>query len=88
MVEAVKSLREEQSPTYTEDDTFPARTARGLLYGPGAVSLMLGAANPIPTAETLEVEFKSDRDCLNDDDLIEALICLANVPKVARSTWC
>ena len=33
---------------------------------------------PIPTAETLEVEFKSDRDCLNDDDLIEALICLAN----------
>ncbi len=33
---------------------------------------------PIPTAETLEVEFKSDRDCLSDDDLIEALICLAN----------
>ncbi|MFM2450614.1 MAG: hypothetical protein RIS44_3064 [Pseudomonadota bacterium] len=32
----------------------------------------------IPSAETLEVEFKSDRDCLNDDDLIEALICLAN----------
>lgn len=33
---------------------------------------------PIPAAEALEVEFKSDRDCLNDDDLIEALICLAN----------
>lgn len=32
----------------------------------------------IPAAETLEVEFKSDRDGLNDDDLIEALICLAN----------
>ena len=32
----------------------------------------------IPPAETLEVEFKSDRDCLSDDDLIEALICLAN----------
>ena len=32
----------------------------------------------IPSAETLEVEFKSDRDCLPDDDLIEALICLAN----------
>lgn len=34
--------------------------------------------NPIPRRETLEVEFKSDRDALNDDDLIEALICLAN----------
>jgi len=33
---------------------------------------------PIPPRETLEVEFKSDRDRLNDDDLIEALICLAN----------
>ena len=32
----------------------------------------------IPASESLEVEFKSDRDCLNDDDLIEALICLAN----------
>jgi ATP-dependent DNA helicase RecG len=32
----------------------------------------------IPSAETLEVEFKSDRACLNDDDLIEAFICLAN----------
>lgn len=32
----------------------------------------------IPPRETLEVEFKSDRDPLNDDDLIEALICLAN----------
>lgn len=34
--------------------------------------------HPIPPAETLEVEFKSDRDCLHDDDLIEAIICLAN----------
>lgn len=32
----------------------------------------------IPLRETLVVEFKSDRDPLNDDDLIEALICLAN----------
>ena len=32
----------------------------------------------IPQRETLEIEFKSDRDPLNDDDLIEALICLAN----------
>ena len=32
----------------------------------------------IPPRETLEVEFKSDRDRLNDDDLIEAIICLAN----------
>lgn len=33
---------------------------------------------PIPDKETLEIEFKSDRDPLNDDDLVEALICLAN----------
>jgi ATP-dependent DNA helicase RecG len=32
----------------------------------------------IPLRETLEVEFKSDRDSLGDDQLIEALICLAN----------
>lgn len=32
----------------------------------------------IPPRETLQIEFKSDRDALNDDDLIEALICLAN----------
>lgn len=32
----------------------------------------------IPPRETLQIEFKSDRDPLNDDDLIEALICLAN----------
>ena len=32
----------------------------------------------IPPRETLQIEFKSDRDTLNDDDLIEALICLAN----------
>ena len=35
-------------------------------------------ARTIPLSETLEVEFKSDRDLLNDDSLIEALICLAN----------
>ena len=35
-------------------------------------------ARTIPLRETLEVEFKSDRDLLNDDSLIEALICLAN----------
>lgn len=32
----------------------------------------------IPKTESLSVEFKSDRSVLNDDDLIEALICLAN----------
>ena len=32
----------------------------------------------IPPRETLQIEFKSDREALNDDDLIEALICLAN----------
>lgn len=32
----------------------------------------------IPPRETLQIEFKSERDALNDDDLIEALICLAN----------
>ena len=36
------------------------------------------STQPIPPRETLEVEFKSDRDPLNDDDLIEALVCLAN----------
>ena len=32
----------------------------------------------IPAQETLEIEFKSDRGRLHDDDLVEALICLAN----------
>ncbi len=32
----------------------------------------------LPKHETLEIEFKSDRGCLNDEDLIEALVCLAN----------
>lgn len=32
----------------------------------------------IPERETLEIEFKSDRGPLTDDDLLEALICLAN----------
>jgi predicted HTH transcriptional regulator len=35
-------------------------------------------ARMIPLRETLEVEFKSDRDSLSDDQLIEALICPAN----------
>ena len=35
--------------------------------------------NPIlPPKETLTVEFKSDRKRLGDDDLVEALVCLAN----------
>ena len=32
----------------------------------------------LPPAETLAVEFKSDRKRLPDDDLVEALVCLAN----------
>jgi ATP-dependent DNA helicase RecG len=32
----------------------------------------------LPTEESLTVEFKSDRECLSDDDLIEAVVCLAN----------
>lgn len=32
----------------------------------------------LPAAESLTVEFKSDRDCLSDRELVEALICLAN----------
>ena len=32
----------------------------------------------LPAEESLTVEFKSDRDCLSDDDLIEAAVCLAN----------
>ena len=35
-------------------------------------------SHAIPACESLEVEFKSDRDPLNDDDLVEALVCLAN----------
>lgn len=35
-------------------------------------------SHAIPGRETLTIEFKSDRDKLNDDDLIEAVICLAN----------
>lgn len=33
---------------------------------------------PIPTAESLTCEFKSDRKCLPDRDLIEAVVCMAN----------
>ncbi|HQS01558.1 MAG: ATPase [Halothiobacillus sp. 24-54-40] len=32
----------------------------------------------LPTTETLTVEFKSDRKRLPDDELVEALVCLAN----------
>lgn len=32
----------------------------------------------LPTAESLKVEFKSDRKRLSDDDLVAALTCLAN----------
>lgn len=32
----------------------------------------------LPSAETLKVEFKSDRKRLSDDELVEALVCLAN----------
>ena len=42
------------------------------------MTVMQKTTSTIPLKETLEVEFKSDRDTLNDDDLIEALICLAN----------
>lgn len=35
-------------------------------------------AAPLPHAESLTVEFKSDRKCLRDDELVEALACLAN----------
>lgn len=34
--------------------------------------------SPIPSAESLTVEFKSDRACLSDKDLVEALAALAN----------
>ncbi|MHB8181806.1 MAG: ATP-binding protein [Acidithiobacillus ferrivorans] len=32
----------------------------------------------LPPAETLDIEFKSDRKRLSDDELVEALVCLAN----------
>lgn len=32
----------------------------------------------LPKRESLTVEFKSDRKCLSDKDLVEAVICLAN----------
>lgn len=34
--------------------------------------------NPIPLQESLICEFKSDRQCLSDKDLIEAVVCMAN----------
>lgn len=32
----------------------------------------------IPTQESLTCEFKSDRKCLPDRELIEAVVCMAN----------
>ena len=32
----------------------------------------------LPPAESLTVEFKSDRKRLSDHDLVEAIVCLAN----------
>lgn len=32
----------------------------------------------LPLAESLDIEFKSDRKRLSDDELVEALVCLAN----------
>ena len=32
----------------------------------------------LPSAESLTVEFKSDRKRLPDSDLVEAIVCLAN----------
>lgn len=34
--------------------------------------------NSIPERESLTVEFKSDRHCLSDKDLIESVVCMAN----------
>jgi len=34
--------------------------------------------HPLPPAESLTVEFKSDRRKISDTDLVEALVCLAN----------
>lgn len=34
--------------------------------------------NPIPLHESLTCEFKSDRQCLSDRELIEAVVCMAN----------
>lgn len=40
---------------------------------------MSNSASPcLPCAETLTVEFKTDRKHLPDDELVEALVCLAN----------
>lgn len=33
---------------------------------------------PLPPAESLTVEFKSDRKKLSDTELVESLVCLAN----------
>ena len=36
--------------------------------------------NPVPASESLTCEFKSDRNCLPDRELLEAVICMANGP--------
>ena len=43
-----------------------------------APSMPSPASPVLPPAETLTVEFKSDRKRLSDSDLVEALVCLAN----------
>lgn len=43
-----------------------------------AQSISSPAGPLLPPAETLTVEFKSDRKRLSDADLVEALVCLAN----------
>lgn len=41
--------------------------------------MVANSSNPIlPPVETLTIEFKSDRKRLPDDELVEALVCLAN----------
>ena len=39
----------------------------------------------LPPAESLAVEFKSDRKRLSDEELVEALVCLANTE--GRELW-
>jgi len=42
------------------------------------ITVQPNSPSPLPPAETLTVEFKSDRTRLSDNELIEALVCLAN----------
>ena len=43
-----------------------------------ASAFRYAAMSPIPQHESLTCEFKSDRQCLSDRDLIEAVVCMAN----------